>query len=92
MLTEREREREREREGEGERQRETQRDTERQTERERILYWFASHYDILTQPQLFSCYIINFNDPIHLTSVRPIAHLIHFLYHSPWHSDLPFSI
>ena len=88
MLAERERERERERV----RDRERHRETERDRQRERILYWFASHYDILTQPQLFSCHIINFNDPIHLTSVRPIAHLIHFLYHSPWHSDLPFSI
>ena len=54
-------------------------------ERERILYEFASHHDIMTQPQLLSCYIINFNDPIHLISIRPIVHLIHFLYHSPYH-------
>ena len=59
---------------------------------------FTSHHDITTQSHLHSCYIINFTASIsshflqtifHVTDfLQTIIHLIHFLYHSPSHSNL----
>ena len=57
-----------------------------------FFYWFASHHDIITQPQLLSCYIINFNDHISSCFLQTTAHFIHFLYHSLSHSDLLYFV
>ena len=65
-------------------------------------YCFASHHNIITQPQFHLCCIINSNDHIssdffqtivHLIHfIQNIVHLIHFLYQSPSHSDLPYLV
>ena len=57
-----------------------------------LLVCITSQHKIITSHHHISCYIINFNDHISSYFLQTIAHLIHFLYHSLSHSDLPYLV
>ena len=69
-----------------------------------LLCFFALHRDIITQPHFYHCYIPTSQSIFHLSSFRlqsisfisfrpqSISLIIHFLYHSPSHSHLPYLV